>query len=147
VAEVVVGLVAPVRVEVRVQPPTEYGMADAMHRPPLARFRPQGTVLGAPEIVTTANPYGKPFLGPEHIPGVGIVVGRGHASLLTARAGTGPPCSTACAATARGPPRTTPTARCWGSAALSLCAHPLSTRLREIIGTSLASVLLPPSWW
>ena len=37
-----------------------------------SRFRAPGTVLGVHEIFTTANPYGKYFLGPDNILGVKI---------------------------------------------------------------------------
>jgi hypothetical protein len=44
--------------------------AAGLRNPPPSRFRPPGTVLGAPEMFTAVNPYGKYFLqGLGSIPG------------------------------------------------------------------------------
>jgi hypothetical protein len=61
----------------RAAPKTSVRLCAAARAPtvraePPSRFRPPGTVLGAQEIFNNVNPYGKYFLGPDNIPGVGI---------------------------------------------------------------------------
>ena len=53
---------------------------DVIRLPPAPRFRPPGTAAGAQEIFNGEVPYGKYFLGPGNMPGVG-----------SARAGLPPP--------------------------------------------------------